>query len=97
MACRTARPKRELIRLVRTPDGAIELDRTGRVAGRGAYVCADGACWRTAAAKGALSRALGVPLPPAIRAVLEAGPDALTNDRTMTMQPTTGGDTRGEE
>lgn len=35
------KPKKELIRIVRTPEGAIELDKTGKKAGRGAYVCPD--------------------------------------------------------
>jgi predicted RNA-binding protein YlxR (DUF448 family) len=60
--------------VVRTPDGRIVLDPTGRLAGRGAYLCADGSCWRTAAAKGALARALGAGLPDELRAVIAAGP-----------------------
>ncbi len=73
MACRTARPKRELVRIVRTPEGRVVRDDTGRLAGRGAYLCADGSCWRTASTKGALGRALRTPLPPELRAMLEAG------------------------
>jgi uncharacterized protein len=100
VACRTSRPKRDLVRIVRRPDGSIELDATGRVAGRGAYLCADGACWTTALGKGSLQRALGVPLSPAIQSVLEAGPTmtptttTTTNDTTMM---TTGGAIGGEE
>jgi len=97
VACRTARTKRELVRLVRTPGGTIELDPTGRVAGRGAYLCADGGCWETALRRGALARALGGPLPAKIRAALEAGPDAMTTNDMTTMMTTTGGEKRGEE
>jgi hypothetical protein len=80
----------------------MELDATGRLAGRGAYLCADDACWRAALTKGTLSRALGTPLPAKIRAVLEAGPGASTTIATMstnrtTTDTTTGGATRGEE
>ena len=39
VACRQARPKRELIRLVRTADSGVEIDRQGKTAGRGAYLC----------------------------------------------------------
>ena len=39
------------------------FDATGRLAGRGAYLCADGSCWRQALDKGSLQRALEVPLP----------------------------------
>ena|GEM_PF-917129 len=63
VACRTPRQKRELLRVVRTPGGAIVLDATGRAPGRGAYVCAAAACRDAAMAKGALRRALAVPIP----------------------------------
>jgi predicted RNA-binding protein YlxR (DUF448 family) len=63
VACRTARPKRELLRVVRAPGGTITLDATGRAPGRGAYVCADPACQDLAMAKGTLRRALAVPIP----------------------------------
>jgi predicted RNA-binding protein YlxR (DUF448 family) len=79
VACRTARAKRDLIRVVRTPDGRIILDATGRHPGRGAYLCADGACWRLAMTKHALERALQTPLPAELRSVLEAGPTDMTN------------------
>ncbi len=49
--------------MVRTPGGAIVLDATGRAPGRGAYVCADNACQEAAMMKGALRRALAVPIP----------------------------------
>ncbi len=62
MACRTTRPKRELIRIVRTPAGQIVEDPTGRLAGRGAYVCAEGPCREQALAKGGLARAFGRPI-----------------------------------
>jgi len=43
VACRRVRPKRELIRLIRAADGSVELDTTGKKAGRGAYLCPG--CW----------------------------------------------------
>lgn len=45
MACRKAKAKRELIRLVRTPDGSVEVDSGGKKAGRGAYLCRAQECW----------------------------------------------------
>lgn len=71
VACRTERPKRELVRVVRTPAALVTIDPTGRLPGRGAYLCADGSCWRLALRKGAVERALGVPLPPELRSRLE--------------------------
>ena len=47
MACRQAKAKRELIRLVCTSDGRIEVDTSGRRAGRGAYLCRVLECWET--------------------------------------------------
>ncbi len=71
VACRTERDKRELVRVVRTPTGAVTFDTTGRLAGRGAYLCADGSCWALASKRSALERALGVALPAEVRARLE--------------------------
>ena len=45
MACGKIRPKRELIRLVCTSDGRVEVDTGGRKAGRGAYLCRAQECW----------------------------------------------------
>jgi predicted RNA-binding protein YlxR (DUF448 family) len=78
VACRTTRQKRELVRVVRRPDGTVQLDETGRVAGRGAYLCSDRACWSTALGRGAIQRALGVPLPAELRARLEAESGAIS-------------------
>jgi uncharacterized protein len=73
VACRTTRDKRELVRVVRAPDGTVEFDASGRAAGRGAYLCADGSCWATALKKSSIERALSVTLPAAVRAQLEQG------------------------
>lgn len=58
IACRQKRSKRELIRVVRTPEGAIEIDPRGKVSGRGAYLCPDPQCWEAALEQGRLGRAL---------------------------------------
>ena len=42
--CRESKPKSELIRVVRTPDGNIVVDKTGKVSGRGAYLCKNEEC-----------------------------------------------------
>ena len=44
IACRSVKPKNELIRIVRTPDGKVTKDLSGKAAGRGAYICDDEAC-----------------------------------------------------
>jgi predicted RNA-binding protein YlxR (DUF448 family) len=48
VACRRVKNKRELVRLVRTAGGNIEIDSTGKKEGRGAYICPDRACWEKA-------------------------------------------------
>jgi len=45
VACRKIRPKRELVRLVRMPDGGVEVDIGGKKSGRGAYLCRAQECW----------------------------------------------------
>ncbi len=62
MACRTKHVKRELIRIVYTTEGSIEVDVTGKRNGRGAYLCGSRSCWILALKTGALNRALRVSL-----------------------------------
>jgi predicted RNA-binding protein YlxR (DUF448 family) len=101
VACRTARDKRDLVRVVRTPDGRVILDPTGRLAGRGAYLCRDAACWTAGARRGALDRALGAPIPDDVRAILAAGPDTIeptivgSGVEPTPRTTTTGGGTHG--
>ena len=71
IVCRARRPKGELLRIVRTPEGRVMLDTTGRIYGRGAYLCNDPACWRRALKGNRLEQALRGPIPPEDRAVLE--------------------------
>jgi predicted RNA-binding protein YlxR (DUF448 family) len=78
VACRTERQKRDLVRIVRTPDKQIVLDPTGKLSGRGAYLCADGACWTGALKKRAIERALEAPLPAALREHLAAADPTVT-------------------
>ena len=48
VACRRARPKKAMIRVVRAPDGSIRVDETGKANGRGAYLCRCQQCWHQA-------------------------------------------------
>ena len=56
--CRERKPKRDLIRVVKTPGNAIKLDITGKLNGRGAYICKSRECFAKAAKMNTLSRAL---------------------------------------
>ena len=63
LGCREHRPKRDLVRVVRTPEGKLCLDRSGKVSGRGAYLCTRPECFKKAKKTRALDRALGVSVP----------------------------------
>jgi predicted RNA-binding protein YlxR (DUF448 family) len=63
VACRTTEAKRGLVRVVRTQEGRVELDPTGKKNGRGAYVHEQAACWDEALRKDRLGRALKVSVP----------------------------------
>ena len=70
--CAAHRPKKELVRVVRTPDGTIELYLTGKKSGRGAYLCPDPACLARARKSKALERAFSAPIPAEVYKGLEA-------------------------
>jgi predicted RNA-binding protein YlxR (DUF448 family) len=72
VACRSARDKRDLLRVVRTPGGEVVLDPTGRLNGRGAYVDRDPACIDLAIDRGLLDKALETRLPAGFRSELLA-------------------------
>ena len=64
VACRSVRPKRELVRIVRTPEGKVEPDPTGKHRGRGAYLCPIRACWELALKKKGLESVLKTTISP---------------------------------
>jgi predicted RNA-binding protein YlxR (DUF448 family) len=64
IACRSTSAKRAFIRLVRTPEGRVEIDPTGKKAGRGAYLCSQATCWDLALKKNRLSLALKIAVSP---------------------------------
>ncbi|MBR5381056.1 MAG: YlxR family protein [Oscillospiraceae bacterium] len=77
--CREMKPKRELLRVVRSPEGTVSIDFKGKAPGRGAYVCRDLACLKKAVRSKALERAFGTSVPEEVLAALseqmEAGDD----------------------
>ncbi len=62
--CNEMKPKKELVRVVRSPEGEVSLDLTGKKPGRGAYVCRDAACLSKARKAGRLERAFSCEIPP---------------------------------
>ncbi|MBQ9862148.1 MAG: YlxR family protein [Clostridia bacterium] len=76
--CGEMKPKKELVRIVKDPEGAISLDRTGKKAGRGAYICPEEACLAAAKKARRLEKAFSCQIPDAVYTQLE---EALqTND-----------------
>jgi len=71
VGCREIRPKREMVRIVRTPDSGVEIDETGKMSGRGAYLCRRQECWDMALKKNRLQHALKTSLTDEERATFE--------------------------
>ena len=72
IGCAERRDKGDLVRVVRTPDGEIRLDSTGRAAGRGAYLCKSEKCLARGRKSHRLETNLGVEIPEAVYAALES-------------------------
>lgn len=80
LGCREHKPKKELIRVVRSPEGEISLDFKGKLPGRGAYVCPQVACLSKARKARALERAFDTSLPPEVYEALEQQMEEVPND-----------------
>ena len=76
VGCRTMKNKKELIRVVKSPEGEISLDFTGKKAGRGAYLCPDSACLARARKAKALERAFETAIPAEVYDALQAQMEA---------------------
>ena len=63
MGCRERKAKREMIRVVRQTDGNVSLDFSGKLNGRGAYICPNPECLKMAQKAKSLERSLEVPIP----------------------------------
>lgn len=72
VGCRVMKDKKELLRVVKTPEGDIVWDGGGKKSGRGAYVCRDAACLKKARKSKALERALETAIPEEVYDALEA-------------------------
>lgn len=72
VGCREMKEKRELIRVVRSPEGIVSLDPTGKKSGRGAYVCKSADCLKKAIKTRALERAFMAPVGAELVSEMEA-------------------------
>lgn len=69
--CGESKSKKELIRIIRTPEGDICLDETGRKNGRGAYLCKNMDCWKKVKKTRGLDRSFKMAVPPEVYDLLE--------------------------
>ena len=72
VSCHETKPKRESLRIVRTPDNHVMIDATGKKSGRGAYLCARLSCWENAVKKKRLEHEFELTLSDEDRADLDA-------------------------
>ena len=61
--CGEQKPKKELVRIVKSPEGEVSLDLTGKASGRGAYICKDVSCFKKARKSGRIATALECAIP----------------------------------
>ena len=71
LGCNQHKPKRELMRVVRKPDGQVQLDFAGKVSGRGAYICRDIKCFRKARKSRRIEANLAITIPEEIYDAME--------------------------
>ena len=76
LGCNEHKPKRELLRVVRDPEGNISLDFNGKKSGRGAYICPSAACLKKARKSKRIDTALGVNVPDEVYDSMEAALEA---------------------
>lgn len=81
VGCREMKPKKELLRAVRSPQGQVSLDPTGKKPGRGAYCCYNADCLRRALKQGQLDRQLEVRLSDEVNAELTRTMEELLRQR----------------
>ncbi|HIV62279.1 MAG TPA: YlxR family protein [Candidatus Butyricicoccus avistercoris] len=79
LGCRTMFPKKELIRVVRSPEGELSLDFKGKAAGRGAYICPNAECLKKARKSRAIERAFSMQVPEEVYQALEQKMEDETN------------------
>ena len=72
VGCREMKPKKELLRVVRSPEGEVSFDLSGRKPGRGAYVCHSRDCLLRAIKQKQLERTFEAPISDAVRDALSA-------------------------
>ncbi len=80
MGCRERKPKKELVRVVRSPEGSVSMDLKGKAPGRGMYICPNPDCLKKAIRSRAISRSLEVEVPETLVQALTAELEARGNE-----------------
>ena len=80
VGCREMKPKKDLVRVVKSPEGVISMDLRGKAPGRGAYVCRSSECLRRAVKSGALARSFDTAVPAEIFEQLEQQMEATEDE-----------------
>ena len=80
IGCNEMKPKKELIRIVRSPEGEFDLDVTGKKSGRGAYICKNPECFRKAVKSHGLERSLKTTIPKEVYEHLEKEMEGLAEE-----------------
>jgi len=84
VVCRSTMPKRDLIRVARTPEGTVVVDPRGKVPGRGAYLCPRPECFESGRMRDAIRRSLDVTIADSDWAMLEDDVRRLATERSVT-------------
>ena len=71
LGCMSSFPKKDLVRVLRTPEGAVIIDLTGKKSGRGAYICKNSACLKKAIKSKRIQSNLEVEIPESVTIELE--------------------------
>lgn len=82
IACRSTSAKRAFVRVVRSPDGHVQVDRTGKLSGRGAYLCERRSCWDAGLKRDRIANALKTTLTAEDRQALNEFAATLPADET---------------
>ena len=96
VGCRTTAAKRGFVRVVRTPEGRVVVDPSGKANGRGAYLCASPSCWEVALKRGRLGQSLRTTISEEDRRALAAYAAGLAPDEEMPAA-TAAGDTERQK
>ena len=72
LGCNEHKPKKELLRVVRSPEGEVSLDFTGKKSGRGAYICHDVRCLKQARKSRRIDRSLECQIPDEVYDLMES-------------------------